>query len=332
MLIHNNLPIVLFFQSLGEWLTTPMKSFTFLGQEEFFLLFMPFLYWCLDVRLGLRMGVILMLSNGVNAILKVGFHSPRPYWQSTQVRALVSESSFGMPSGHAMNAASLWGLLAASQRRRWLWILLLLIILLIGLSRVYLGVHFFEDVLMGWAIGFLLLWAFLRLGKPFSNWLAKQTLTAQVLVSLGATLLMIAVGAGTKAMLAGWQVPSAWVENATRAAPQAGPINPLSLSGLITSASALFGLACGAFWLSKRRGFNVGGTWGKRILRFPLGLVGVLVIWFGLGAIFPHGDDLIAHALRFIRYSLIGFWISALAPMLFIRLGLATTQRNEHPR
>lgn len=323
-----SLQIVLFVQSLGEWLITPMKYFTLLGQEEFFMLFMPALYWCVDATLGLRAGIILMLSNGVNAIVKIGFHSPRPYWQSTQVRAFITESSFGLPSGHAMNAASMWGLLAASLHSLWSRLLLLAIILLIGFSRVYLGVHFLEDVLLGWAIGFALLWAFLRLERPISNWLAQRRLTAQILLSLLVTLLLIAVGIGVKGLLIRWQVPSIWVENAAKAAPLAEPINPLSLTGLVTAASVLFGLACGAFWLAAHQGFDASGTLGKRLLRFPIGMGGVLVLWFGLGALFPHGESLAAYLLRFVRYSLIGFWVTALAPMLFIRLKLAKAQRE----
>ncbi len=324
-MLNNNLQIVLLLQSLGTWLSTPMKFFTFLGQEEFFLLFMPALYWCIDATLGLRMGIILMLSNGMNAILKIAFHSPRPYWQSTQVRAMVAETSFGAPSGHAMNAASLWGVFAHHIRRAWVWMLILALILLIGISRIYLGVHFLEDVLLGWAFGILLLWAFLRLERTITTWLAKQTLMVQMLVSLLIAMLIIAVGAGVKATLIGWQIPSVWMENASIANPRAEPIDPLSLSGLITSSGALFGLACGASWLASRRGFDVCGSWNKRLLRYPLGLIGVLILWFGLGAIFPRGEYTLAYILRFVRYSLVGFWITALAPLLFIRLGLAKT-------
>ena len=78
---------------------------------------MPALYWCIDARLGLRVGMILLLSNGLNAVLKLAFHTPRPYWVDARVTGFAAESSFGLPSGHAQSAASVWGLLASSFRK-----------------------------------------------------------------------------------------------------------------------------------------------------------------------------------------------------------------------
>ena len=69
----------LFLQSIGDWIIPPMHWVTFLGDEEFYLLVMPMVYWCIDSRLGIRMGMILMLSNSLGTSLKFLFHSPRPF-------------------------------------------------------------------------------------------------------------------------------------------------------------------------------------------------------------------------------------------------------------
>jgi len=50
---------ILAFQQIGEWLLLPMLFFSFAGTEQFFLLFLPALYWCVDTTLGLRMSLIL---------------------------------------------------------------------------------------------------------------------------------------------------------------------------------------------------------------------------------------------------------------------------------
>ena len=47
--------ITLFFQHLGTWLALPFKAVTFLGTEEFYLLVLPALYWCVDATVGFRM-------------------------------------------------------------------------------------------------------------------------------------------------------------------------------------------------------------------------------------------------------------------------------------
>ena len=61
---------------------------------------------------GIRIGAMLVLTNSLNLWLKVAFALPRPYWIDARVKGIVDETTFGMPSGHAMGAASLWGLTA----------------------------------------------------------------------------------------------------------------------------------------------------------------------------------------------------------------------------
>lgn len=315
--------IILYLQSLGSWLIDPMKWITYLGHENFFVLFAPVLYWCIDTVLGLRFGILLMLSTGLNAILQFAFHSPRPFWYSPQVQAYVTETSFGMPSGHAMNAASTWGLVAVSVRRMWSWLLLVPLILLIGFSRIVLGVHFPVDVVAGWIFGLLLLWIFLLLETPVLAWLGSQSLGTQLLTAFSASILLIVSGWLITNALAGFQIPASWLANASAALHMENPIAGFSLSGLITSAGTFFGLAAGAIGLNLLGGFDVRGSWGIRLLRYPTGLVGVLILWYGLGLVFPRGEYLLAYALRYLRYFLLGFWVTGLAPLLFIRLGLA---------
>lgn len=165
---------VIAFQALGDWLVSPMRFFSYLGTEEFFLLVMPVLYWSIDASLGIRVGVIMLLSTGLNFILKLPFTGPRPYWLSADVNPLWAESSFGLPSGHAQHAVAVWGSIAAYLRHRWAWATALFLMLMIGLSRVYLGAHFIQDVFAGWLIGALLLWLFLRWSHPVARWAGRR--------------------------------------------------------------------------------------------------------------------------------------------------------------
>jgi len=85
-------PVVIGLQSLGTFLVTPMKLLSFLGTEDFFLLVMPAMVWCVDAALGLRMGLVLLTSASFNSLLKLTVGWPRPYWVSDQVTAYAYEA------------------------------------------------------------------------------------------------------------------------------------------------------------------------------------------------------------------------------------------------
>ncbi len=318
---RSGVDVIVFLQALGEWLTPLMMFFSFLGVPQFYLLFMPALYWCLDVGLGIRLGAILMLSSGLNNALKIAFHGPRPYWFSRAVRAWGSNPSFGLPSGHAQNSVSFWGLLALSLRKGWAWGVALALMLLIGLSRMYLGVHFPTDVIVGWLIGALLLGAFLRWEDQVVRWLRERSLGQQLVVAFLASLVLVAFSVLSIASLGSWQMPAAWVETSMASAGEVP--EPLIPTDALTAGGAVFGLAAGAAWLSRVGGFRPDGPAVKRLGRYLLGMVGVFALWYGLKTVFPPDDILLGRCLRYLRYALIGGWISAGAPVLFLRLGLA---------
>jgi len=187
--------LVLAIQSLGAWLEIPMKFFSFLGSEQFFLFILPALYWSVDTALGLRVGAVLLLNVGVNDIFKLALHAPRPYWFDPAVRPISAETSFGAPSGHAQLSAGVWGALAASIRKPWGWALAVALTFLIGFSRIYLGVHFLHDVVLGWALGALVLGVVLRVQEPLAHWLVKKTVLQQVGMALALSLMLVISGA-----------------------------------------------------------------------------------------------------------------------------------------
>jgi membrane-associated phospholipid phosphatase len=309
-----------FFQNLGTWLKTPMEVISFFGNEYFFLILLPALYWCLEASIGLRVGLILLLSTSVNDALKMALHGPRPYWFSTEVIRYASETSFGAPSGHAQIAIGVWGMMAASLRKWWGWLIAILIILLIGISRLYLGVHFPHDVIMGWLIGAILLWLVLRFWKPLVLWVKKLNLGQQILGAFIASLILILFSLIPYVWLktTHWQAPAEWAAFATQA---------ISLEGALVSTGTLFGLLTGLAWLNRQGGFSTRGQLWKRVLRFVVGMVGILVFYLGLDVLFgliaPDAEAVLPYVLRYIRYFMVGAWVSGGAPWLFIKLRLA---------
>lgn len=319
VLIQNGIDWIIAIQSLGSWPEPLMEFFTFLGNENFFFLVLPLIYWSIDAGLGLRVAFILATSNYLNAIVKVLFIAPRPYWVSSQVEPLSIEHTFGIPSGHAQNSMAIWGTMAAGLNRRWAWLLAFVLTFLIGFSRLYLGMHFVHDVLLGWLIGLILLLVFLKLWEPVAAWLKQKTPGQQVSAAFLTSLLMIAVGLVFIVPVNAYVFPAEWTENALRA----GPVpDPVSIEGVFTSAGILFGLAAGVARTAARGGYQVSGPLEKRALRYVIGLAGILVLWFGLGQVFPDGETVFPLLLRYLRYSLVGYWITAGAPWLFFHFNL----------
>jgi hypothetical protein len=86
---------------------------------------------------------------------------------------------------------------------------------------------------------------------------------------------------------------------------------------------AFFGLAAGAVLARRGAPFSVSGKRAKRVLRFLFGIATVAIVYalpkLLLAEIETGGPPLI----RFLRYALLGAWVSLGAPWLFLKMGLA---------
>lgn len=305
-------------QGLGGWLKLPMEVFTFLGDEQFYLIAIPLVYWSLHKGLGQALGILLVLSSFTNTALKSFFKHSRPFWEDASL-GIGHAESFSTPSGHAQTSAALFGQvawLAADKRRGRLWVALLaLVIALVCLSRVYLGVHFPGDVLWGAAVGLVLLALYHGLkprlalwlkGLPFAIHVVLALITAGVMLAVTGLLLAIPFGTG---QMFGELYTAAWSG---------------ALSDGATVAGLVFGLWIGLVLETRHVRFSVRGPWWQRLLRYLLGLVGLFVIWMGLRILFPQEPLVLGLALRMVRYGLAMLWAIVLWPWLFVRVGLGT--------
>lgn len=307
-------------QGLGPVLQAIMCVITEMGSQIFFFLLIPAIYWSVDALAGLRVGCMLLLSGSLNHTLKALFKGPRPYWISDNVTAVVQESSFGMPSGHAMNSASVFGWLAVESKKRWMTSVCLAIIFLIGFSRLVLGVHFLSDVLVGWLLGGALVLAFSLLYPKVSDRVGRLSWQAQAALAFGTSLLMITFSWIARAIPAGWSMPADWLA-------RAGDIDPLSLDGVLTTSGLWLGMLAGFAALRHKKGILQSGNGeGKRVLRYLVGVIGLFVLYAGLGSLFPKDAGLWSAVLRYLRYALIGLWISYLSPLLFEKLKIGEFQ------
>ncbi len=320
--------IAVWLQSTLPFLEPIMQFLSLLGDEFFYMAILPLFVWCINYAMGLRLGVMLMLTSITNMIAKISFHTPRPYWVDTRVLAMRTESSFGMPSGHAQNAAAMWGIFAANTQNKWISRICYFLIFLIGFSRVYLGVHYIHDILLGWFFGFLLIILFWLFEKKIVARYLQLKQTEKISLALVLSLGTIFITMILLMLIGNWSLPVEWVNNAAAASP-GNIINPLSKEGVFTLAGTFGGLMIGlALFLDKHEGTpNVEGTIVQKALRYLVGIVGIMIIYTGLKLILPDGESSIALVARFLRYSLLGYWIAGGAPEVFVRIKLISIKK-----
>ncbi len=312
---HPGLGFVQAVQDRFGWLTSVMSAITWLGDEEAYVLVFPLVLWSIDRTVGIHLALAFLLSASLNAIGKLAGRTPRPSFIDPSL-GLRAESSFGVPSGHAQNAVVVWGYLAAVVRRGWAWILAAALIVLLGVSRLQLGVHFPLDTVVGWAVGVLILAAYLRWQAPVTTRIVAMTPRRQLWLAFGVSVGLVAVAVAVRLVNITWELPAGWIG--------VDPTHPpMAISGVVTPAAALFGVAAGLVFVRNRGGFSTDGPLWQRVARIPVGLLGIAVLWFGLGELFPGGEDPIALAYRYLRYASVGMWVTGLAPLAFVRLGLA---------
>jgi len=273
----------------GPTLDIFFKGITALGDKEFFLVFLPMVFWCVDLAVGTRLAVVFLVSSYANVALKEIFQHPRPFHLDPAV-GLHEAEGYGFPSGHAQSAVVLWGSLAAEVRKRWLWVLALMLMALIGFSRVFLGVHFPTDVMVGWLVGGLLL----VISRPLLRWAEPR------LLDMGLSL-KIALGILFPVVL----------------------VLLLPVGDSPAAMGVLVGAGVGLPILHHVTAFRAGGSTWERVLRFVVGAAVLGALYIGLKALFPEEGEWLYEGFRFVRYAVLGLWTCLGAPWLFVKLGLA---------
>lgn len=294
-LLQRGMDLIIAIQQIhGPALDNVFRAISFMGTEKFYLLLLPLLLWCVDFGLGARLTVFFLFASYINADLKDLFQQPRPFDLNPSV-GLIHAEGYALPSGHAQSAVVVWGTIATWMRRAWFWILAIGLALLIGFSRIYLGVHFPTDVLAGWIIGILLLCLYLVVQPRVENWLVESSLATQILSALGVPLLLLLIHPTER-----------------------------SIAALATLAGAGVGLALTNRFVS----FSTDGPWWQRVSRLLIGGTIIFALFLGLKIVFPGKESALYPVFRFIRYFVIGSWASLGGPWLFSLLRLAPAKRK----
>ena len=112
------------------------------------------LYWLFDKETGELFGFTLLCSSFANTMIKGVVDAPRPIGEEG-IRSLAVEGATGssFPSAHSQMAVTTYWNLALILKKRAVSICMAALILLVGFSRLYLGVHYPRDVLAGLVLG-----------------------------------------------------------------------------------------------------------------------------------------------------------------------------------
>ncbi len=271
--------------------TTVFQAFTALGYFPFYLLVLPLGYWLWDKVMFTRLALVILTSALINGFLKDLFDDPRPAVEYA-LDGRVGDS-FGLPSGHAQLAVVTWFWFAREFGRAWFWPIAAIIVVGICFSRLYLGVHDVEDVLVGAAIGTLSLGVFtFLLSERMHRW---RTLDgrAQLLALLAVQPLL-------------WWL---WPE------PD-GPGEVSAVGAFIT------GWWAGVLIDRRSMDFKRHPSWWRAALAAVLGLYAV----FGLAGVLEApllAVGLGADLVRWLQTGLMALFITGIAPWLFrvARLG-----------
>ncbi len=316
--LHFHLALVQFLADhRNVYLTHFFHAASFFGSANFYVLFTILLYVMWDKRLAVRLTVVVLLTMVFNDLLKILIKNPRPFvsdgtykqkWAVPPSEAKALALEYSTPSGHAMGSAAFYSYLIAFTRNRFVRLGLVLLIVLIGVSRPYLGVHYVEDVLLGWTIGLLFGFVASRYTATLANLWSEVPYGFQIAITVAgsAAIWFLTVA------LNGWQIDSQVREIAGHCG---------WLTGIV--------VACPLELRTVNFDPRSGGPAAK-LLRYILSIAVMLVVVRVLNAAFaPFAGNasIISSALDYLRLAAASFAGMFFAPFIFCKLNLAAAKR-----
>ncbi len=277
---------------------------TFLCEEMFLLIAIFVVYWAWNKKFGYYLVMAMFASIGFNGLFKTIVARPRPFlnteFQSLRyvqvdnmlVNTTGLNTSYSFPSGHSQLAGSLFTTLAYYFKKRWLTILSVVLILYVMMSRVYLGVHYPTDTIVGGLLGVGVAFAICKIMNKHEE---KKILIAWILAGIVAITLIVDIATDSVS---------------------------------IGETSKMLGLAIGAIsgimLEEKNINFTVDGLWWKRVLRVVLGFALVMAVRLGFSALFDafNPGEGMGYILDGFRYFCIGIVATYVWPLIFTKANL----------
>ena len=276
-----------------------MLLVTQLGEETAFLVLALIIFWCVDKRRGYYVMAVGFVGMTLNQILKLICRVPRP-WELDQNFTILEQArdaakGYSFPSGHTSTAVGTFGAIAMTEKRRWIKVICVTLMVLVGFSRMYVGVHTPYDVVAGAACALVLVFGM----KPIV--MDNRDKAMKILLAS-----MLALGIGYLLYVECYPFPADFDAHNLTSATE----NAYTMIGCLIGVAVVY--AAEKKWIN----FSVEGKWWVQLIKIVLGLLLVLAVKSGLKEplILLFGSELIARA---VRYFLVVLTAGLLWPMTF---------------
>lgn len=131
-----------------------MVIITNLGSPSLYFIIIAFFYWLYDKELTAKISFTLLINAILNGAIKDFFMAPRPIGMyGIRSLEIATATGYSFPSGHAELTATFWTSIMLYLKTKTIYIVGIIMILSVGLSRLYLGVHWPIDVACGIIFG-----------------------------------------------------------------------------------------------------------------------------------------------------------------------------------
>lgn len=291
--------ILLFFARIqSPFLDALAHASSFLGESGIMFAVIAFLVWNTDRRKSFALCLTMVVSLSLTGIIKAAVRAPRPFSVLQEVggKRLETATGYSFPSGHTTAGAAFYGSLACLWRNKRLSVACAAAIVLVGLSRLYLGVHWPIDVFGGLVVGlgttFILSSFLLRL---FDD--KARSIRTCIYCGIPLSLLSCAM-----ALLVG-----------------AGMADPVAFTDLFKILAVTGGAMLGYAWERSTVDYTTEASWKLKIGRYICGAAGLGII-MGLKMIFPPSAF-----LDWLRYAATGLWLLGAYPVLASRIQIRGT-------
>jgi len=299
--------IVEFFNNITDipFFKYVFQGISYLGTEYAVIALFGIVYWIFDKKMAKDVGVAAFIAMLFNGFFKGIVNRPRPFQQFEEITCrdesilyddgrtfntkylteVRQSTSTSFPSGHSQNASALYNGFAFELNKKWIFILANVLALLVMISRMALGVHFFTDVVCGYLIGLFVVVLFNKLRKYFKN--ECYLVHSVILVFTVITFL--------------------------------SPIWAKESKDMFDMLGVVYGLILGMALEEKKIDFKPVKTWWKAVLRFVFGLA--IVLGFKTGIKFLYSSwceegTYLYYVFDLIRYGLFTFIACGVYPIL----------------